>query len=277
MSNYDSDNSDSSYSNRSVGSQSDVLTFKIRELDLEKIAPCTQRMNEKEYGGAKIAFIGKGGSGKSMGIMSLLYSKKHIFPVGMVMSGTEGATGFFKKYFPSIFVYNDYDEEQIDKLIKRQKIARSELVNPWSVLVLDDLTDNKKIFRSKMQATLLKNSRHYKLLYILAMQNPMDLGSDIRNNLDAIFIYKETSFATRKVLWEQYASMIPKEYFNQVMDQITNDYTALVIVRDPTASSWTDQIFWYKAKQVPSNWKFGAPEYKQFHLDRYNEGYVEGF
>ena len=50
--------------------------------------------------------------------------KRHIIPVGMVMSGTEDSNGFYQKIFPSSFVYNKLDEKRIEQFIGRQKIAK---------------------------------------------------------------------------------------------------------------------------------------------------------
>ena len=50
-----------------------------------------------------------------------LYAKKHIFPVGLVISGTEDSNGHYKKIFPDTFVYGKYNEEVVQNFIKRQK------------------------------------------------------------------------------------------------------------------------------------------------------------
>ena len=82
----------------------------IQELNPEIIPPLTHKMNDPEYnGGSKIVVVGKPGTGKSSLIKGLLYAKKHIFPVGMAMSGSEDTNHAFAEIMPSTFVYNDYD------------------------------------------------------------------------------------------------------------------------------------------------------------------------
>ena len=85
---------------------SSPIILRIKELDIEMIPPATTKMYNMEQGGAKIVVIGKPGTGKTTLISSLLYAKKHIFPIGLVMSGTEDSNGYYKKIFPSTFVYN---------------------------------------------------------------------------------------------------------------------------------------------------------------------------
>ena len=62
--------------------------IEIQELNPDMIPPITSRFQDPNYnGGCKLVVVGKPGTGKSTLIKSLLYSKKHIFPVGVAMSG----------------------------------------------------------------------------------------------------------------------------------------------------------------------------------------------
>ena len=144
--------------------------LRIRELNIESIPPATSTMYNENQGGAKIVVIGKPGTGKTTLISSLLYAKKNIFPIGMVMSGTEDSNGYYKKIFPSTFVYNKLEEDKIEDFIKRQKIAKKHLHNPWAVLLLDDCTDDPKLFNKPLFHGLYKNGRHWKMWYILSLQ-----------------------------------------------------------------------------------------------------------
>src|SRR3972149_9616021 len=119
--------------------------IEIKELDPDMIAPTTKDMYNPDKGGSKLVCIGKPGTGKTNLITSLLYYKKHIFPVGEIMSGTEDSNSYFQKIFPSLFIYNKLDIEKLKDFIKRQKIDKQHLDIPWSVLVLDDCTDDPKI------------------------------------------------------------------------------------------------------------------------------------
>lgn len=217
-------------------------------------------------------------TGKTTLIASLLYSKRHIFPVGMVMSGSEDSNGFYRKIFPSTFVYNDYNEDRIKDFIRRQKIAKQHLPNPWAVILLDDCTDDPRIFNKPLQHGMYKRGRHWKMWYILSLQYAMDVKPVIRTNVDGIFILREPILKNRKTLWENYCSVIPDfNLFCEIMDQLTDDYTALYIQNAAQSNDWTECVFWYKAMIVPKDFKFGCPEFWTFHNARYNPEYVDPF
>lgn len=254
---------------------SGTVEVRIKELDPDIIPPITSRMNEEKYGGSKIVVIGKPGTGKTELIKSLLYSKKHIFPVGMAMSGSEDVTGDYGKIFPNVFVYNDYDPIKVEGLVQRQKFAKDHLANPWAVLLLDDCTDEPKIFNTGLQKGLFKRGRHFKLWYILSLQYSLDILPVIRTNVDGVFILREANLRNRKALWENYAGIIPDfGLFCEIMDQITGDYTALYINNMTQSRDWHECVFYYKATPVPDNFKFGCKEYWKFARDRENKGYT---
>jgi hypothetical protein len=215
-------------------------------------------------------------TGKSTLIKSLLYAKKHIFPVGMAMSGSEDSNHAYKEIMPSTFVYNEYDEDKITQFIKRQKLASIHLPNPWAVMILDDCTDDPRIFNKPLQQALYKKGRHWKMLYILSLQYAMDVKPVIRTNVDGIFILREPLLKNREALYKNYASIIPDfTTFCELMDQLTDDYCALYIHGATQTNTWQECVYYYKAPVVSKDWKFGCPEYWDFHRDRFNPNYKD--
>lgn len=213
-------------------------------------------------------------TGKTTLITSLLYEKSHIFPSGLIMSGTEDSNHHYGRIFPSTFVYNSYQKPVITNYVKRQKLAREHLPNPWSVLLLDDCTDDPKIFNDPLFQGIFKNGRHWKMLFLLSLQYCLDIKPVIRTNIDGTFILRETNLRNRRALWENYAGVIPDfSQFCEIMDQLTNDYTALYIHNATTSNNLEDCLFWYRARPVPDNFRFGSEDYWRFHLARYNQGY----
>jgi tRNA-dihydrouridine synthase len=173
-------------------------------------------------------------------------------------------------------VFNTYDEEQIEKIIKRQKIAKEHLENSWAVMILDDCTDDPALFRKPLQQGLYKRSRHWRLWYILSLQYGMDVRPVIRTNVDGVFILREANLRNRKVMYENYAGIIPDfKLFCDILDQITDDYTALYIHNATRTNDWKDCVFWYKAKPAPKDFKFGCDTFWDHHFQRYNEEYVD--
>ena len=170
-----------------------MKNIEIHELNLDRIQPNFDNMNNPEQGGSKIVIIGKPGTGKTTLITRILYEKRHIFPSSFVMSGTEDSNGHYGKIMPSIFVHNKYDERKVEDFVTRQKISKKHLLNPWSVLLLDDCTDDPKIFNKPIFQGLFKNGRHWKMLFILRFSTVWTL------NQSFVPILMEYSYFVRRI------------------------------------------------------------------------------
>lgn len=214
-------------------------------------------------------------------IKSILYAKKHIFPVAMVMNGSEDSNFAYAGqnndgFIPSSFVFNEYNEEKIKDFIKRQKLAKKHLENPWAILLIDDCTDDVKIMNKPIQHTLFKRGRHFKCMYLLSLQYAMDVKPVIRTNVDGVFLLRESILKNRKSLWENYASIIPSfDIFCELMNQLTENHHCIYIQNIAGSNNWQDTVFWYKAKIPPPDWKFGSEFYINHHDERYNEEYID--
>ena len=208
---------------------SNTVNIEVQELDPDIIPPITRKMHDRNYnGGCKLVVVGKPGTGKSTLIKALLYSKKHIIPVAMAMSGSEDSNHAYSEIIPSTFIFNEYNEEKLSDFVRRQKIATQHLDNPWAAIILDDCTDDPKIFNKPLQQAMYKKGRHWKMLYILSLQYAMDVKPVIRTNVDGIFILREPLLKNREALYKNYASIIPDfTTFCELMDQLTDDYCAL--------------------------------------------------
>lgn len=250
----------------------------INELSLDMLNPNTKNMGSASQGGGKYVVCGKPGTGKTTLITSILYQKSNVFPAAVCVSGTEDSNHYYSNIFPSTFVYNKLDLDTIERFIKRQKIAKQHLSNPWAVLLLDDCTDDPKIFNDQLFQGIFKNGRHWKMLFILSLQYAMDIKPVIRTNIDGTFILREPNLQNREKLWKNYAGIIPDfKLFCNIMDSVTNDYTALYIHNATMSNKWQDCVFWYRAKPIPPDFKFGCYDYHLFHKNRYNEEYKDEF
>ena len=117
------------------------------------------------------------------------------------------------------------------------------------------------------------------MLFILSLQYCMDIPPVIRTNVDGTFILREPNMKNRHKLWENYAGIFPDfTMFCDVMDQITDDYTALYIHNATTSNRLEDCVYYYRAEELPpSNFRFGCVDYWEFHNQRMNPDYITPF
>lgn len=237
--------------------------LELKELNLDMIRPNSESV-KTNIGGSKITIIGKPGSGKSVLIKALLNSKKHIIPVGTVISGSEDTNKFYSSLFPPLFVHERFNLSIIENVQKRQKFAKENLPNSWAVLVMDDCMDDVKVFNDPIMIGLMKNSRHWNLLSIFANQYVFDFKPVIRTSIDGVFIFREPNNSNRIKLYQNFASIIPSyRLFCQIMDEITTDHTCIYINNQSTSNDWRDCVFYYRAPLVP-DFAFGCDEYWSF-------------
>src|SRR5580658_2443903 len=182
--------------------------IQLKELSLDLIRPNDESV-KTTAGGSKITIIGKPGSGKSVLIKALLSAKRHLIPVGTVISGSEDTNHFYSKIFPNAFIYEKFKLPIIESVQKRQKLAKENLPNSWAVLIMDDCMDDVKVFNDPIMMGLMKNSRHWNLLSIFANQYVFDFKPVIRSNIDGVFIFREPNQTNREKLYKNFASIIP--------------------------------------------------------------------
>jgi hypothetical protein len=250
-------------------------TINIRPFDFNTMPPFKGKGDED---GTKIIIIGKAGSGKSSLIKDILASKAHLIPVAQVFSGTEDSNHAFGSIIPDVCIYNKLDLKAMENFKIRQKTAKKWLKNPWALQIIDDCTDDPKILKKTIFQDYYKNGRHWAMLHILTLQYCLDIPPAIRNNYDYAFIFKENIIATREKLHKYFGACIHSfPDFNNLMDTITGDYTALVIKNSASATTPEECLFWYKADPgaIPKNWKFGSAVAWEFQQDRRDPNAVE--
>jgi len=258
------------YGNENVNKMA-LKKISLNELNIDIIRPNSESI-KSNLGGTKLTIIGKPGSGKSVLIKYLLWSKRHLIPAGVVISGSEESNRFYSKMFPKLFIYDRYKKEVIENVKQRQKLAKQHLDNPWLVLVMDDCMDDTKIFNDPLMLGLFKNSRHWNLFSIFANQYVFDFKPVIRSNIDGVFIFREPNLSNRDRLYKNFASVIPTyKIFCALMDQLTTDYTCLYINNQTDSNDWEKCVFWLKADMV-DDFQFGSDDYWKFaHTRQQND------
>tara|TARA_B100000795_G_scaffold261136_1_gene237624 strand:- start:664 stop:1518 length:855 start_codon:yes stop_codon:yes gene_type:complete len=228
------------------------------KLELKKFDP------SKIKNDSVVVFIGKRNTGKSYCMKDILSYNRDI-PVGVVVSPTEKANGYFEKFIPKMLIYDELDEKLISKYLNRQinitnsrkkEMNRhgSSTIDPRSFFILDDCMYNKTIMSDKNIRCIFMNGRHYKIFLLITMQHGLGLPPDLRSNIDYVFIFRNNIVKEREKIYNHYAGMFPTfDVFNQVMNQCTENFECLVIDNKVQSNNINDIVFWYKANE--SNFK----------------------
>ncbi len=206
-----------------------------------------------------VVFIGKRNTGKSYCMKDILSYNRDI-PVGVVVSPTERANGYFEKFIPKMLIYDDLEEKIVSKFLSRQinitKDRKKELekhgsstIDPRAFFILDDCMYNKAITKDKNIRCIFMNGRHYKIFLLITMQHGLGLPPDLRSNIDYIFIFRNNIVKEREKIYNHYAGMFPTfDVFNQVMNQCTENFECLVIDNKIQSNNINDNVYWYKAQ-----------------------------
>ena len=220
-----------------------------------------------------VVMIGKRNTGKSFLIRQLLYQHRDI-PIGTVISPTESANKMYGDFVPSAFIHEEYSPQVTNNVMQRQKMIVKSIENetasgvrsridPRAFFVMDDCLFDNTWQKDKVIREIFMNGRHWKILYVLAMQYVMGVPPILRSNIDFVFLLRENNVQNRKKLYEQYAGMFPTfEIFCHVMDSCTENYECLVINNTARSNKLEQIVFWYKADPVPP-FRMGAPTFWQ--------------
>jgi hypothetical protein len=209
-------------------------------------------------------------------LKSLLYEKSDMIPYGVMISGTEDSNDAFTGFFHPLFVYNDLNLDMLKDYIRRQKLAKKYLPVPWGLLGMDDMGADTKVFNHKLFHEIIKNSRHYKSWFILAVQYLKDVKPVFRSNVDGVFILRENSISNRRALFDNFGGAIGDfTLFCSLLDVLTEDYTAMYIDNRSLSYKVEECVYYYKAKAVPEWFNFGSKDCWDFGNDRYNEEYLD--
>ena len=228
------------------------------KLELRKFDP------SKIKSDSVVVFIGKRNTGKSYCMKDILSYNRDI-PVGVVVSPTERANGYFEKFIPKMLIYDELEEKIVSKFLSRQinitKDRKKELekhgsstIDPRAFLILDDCMYNKAVTKDKNIRCIFMNGRHYKIFLLITMQHGLGLPPDLRSNIDYVFIFRNNIVKEREKIYNHYAGMFPTfDVFNQVMNQCTENFECLVIDNKIQSNNINDNVYWYKAQD--SNYK----------------------
>lgn len=222
--------------------------------------------------------IGAPGSGKTNFIEYLCYYNKHRHPVARVWSDTEMEQGSYRKFIRPLYISEYYDKNELDQSIIRQKTCKAEdCRNSYSINILDDIAADKSVLKTKSVIGLFKyGSQWWDSLTIFGTHYALEFPPDIRKTVSYVVLFREPDINERKKLYENFAGIVGTfKVFCDLMDQITGDYTCIVIKKRSQSNELKDCVFYCKAEDMTKvKWSFGCEQYKKWSDDRYNKSYI---
>jgi hypothetical protein len=224
--------------------------------------------------------VGPPKSGKSTFLEDFCYYNKHRYPVARVFSGTEDtAHSKFARFIHPFYINSSWDEEDEKKYILRQKTCIAEEMRfPQGVNIVDDCTDNAKVFQTKLMKGIFKlGTQHFANAFFYSTQYAFDLKPELRKCISYAILFREPEAKERKKLYENFGGITGSfKMFNDLMDALTGDYTAMVIDKgNQKSNKIEDCVFWFRTVKDLPRWRFGCDEYCDWADQRYNSDYVE--
>lgn len=198
-----------------------------------------------------ILILGKRGSGKSTMLDDFLYSRRNC-PVVMVMSETEQSNHFFSQRIPKACIYNTFDTEAIQRLIKHQKKITDKYKKcpmTEAVLILDDCASNSKLRNDKGLRELFLNGRHFNICVVLTSQIYKVVPPDLRGNVDYVFVFHTKFVKDCQTLHTEFFGMFSHwKVFKAVFDSATKDRHCMVLHNSSMDDGLDKTLFVYKAQ-----------------------------
>lgn len=237
---------------------------------------------------ATVLLIGRRGSGKSTTAADIMSHHAHI-EEGICISPTDSMTSFWRNHIPPLFIHHEYDQSVTEEFLKHQHSkwiryknyckkagipAEEGKVDP-AFVIFDDVTYDKTFFKSKLTRQLMMNGRHYSTFVLITSQYAMDVPSDIRGQIDYVFLLKEPNRANRERLYEYFAGMFPSFHaFEEALQCCTENREVMVIDNTKQSYNVNDCVFFYKA--TPGlQFKLGSEAYWRFGTEQYESGEEE--
>jgi hypothetical protein len=198
-----------------------------------------------------ILISGKRGSGKTTLLKSILYEMRNRFDVAVGFGGSRASIKMLEDHIPKCMVFGDPIIQKIEQLVQFAKALIQSGKRREFLLVLDDCTFRKDIFKYPIFREIFMNARHLGITVIIATGYIMDLEVDLRSQIDYVFTFKELIRVNQKRLWNYFFGMFESfSDFQTVLQANTKNYECLVMDNTDNTGELDKTIFYFK---VPLN------------------------
>lgn len=206
--------------------------------------------------------------GNSVLQRDLLYHLSQKLDFGLAMTPTEESADTFRCHMPDSWIYNGFSTSKLDSMLNMQREMVKQKKARSLFIVLDDCMYDKKILKGLGIRDLFMNGRHLNITLCNAVQYVMDMGPDLRTQVDYVFALRENIISNKNKLWKYFFGMFEKyDDFARVMDKCTENHSCIVMDNTTGSCNVEECIFWYKATIDLPDFKIGKPIYWKLSND----------
>lgn len=206
-----------------------------------------------------ISLLGRRGAGKSVAMKSIMRVLSSVIDLAIVMCPTAEAN-HFPDHVPRSCIYETWEPDFIEDLLDYQKEQWEHGTGHEVLLILDDLSFDKKMFTTRAFQQLFKNGRHSHITVIISSQGVLDMGP-IRDQVDIVMTAAYLADNILEKLHDNYFSLFKYYDFKRTILKITKNRQWLVMdCKFSDSYDLSSCIFWYKAEYPVPKFKIGHPE-----------------
>lgn len=245
-------------------------------VDIDYFDPSSMKKN------CIVFIIGKRGSGKST-VAEHIMSYHTDIKEGICISKTDKMNGFWTRHLPPLFIHHNYSPSITYKLLdhqeakwqKHKKECKRQGIKPNLediepvFAIYDDITYDKSFLKDKATRELFMNGRHYGILIMITCQYLMDIGPDLRGQIDYVITLKDNIKNNRKKLYEYFAGVFPTfAAFDKTFVTCTDNREALVIFNGSLEHDIRKCVFFYLA-EPDCEYTLGSDDYWTYSKSNY--------
>jgi hypothetical protein len=221
-----------------------------------------RRFNPKEVKPDRIfMFLGKRGTGKSRLLNDIMWHIHKDVDFGIAMSPTMESLSGFREHMPESWVFDSFNSGKLETMLHMQRELAKQNKARHLFVVMDDCMYDKRVMKGTAIRDLFMNGRHLRVTFLNCVQYMMDMGPDLRTQVDYLFVLRENIHSNKMKLFKYFFGQFDSyKEFDRVLTRCTDDYSCLVLDNTrPGSSNICDSVFWYKADIDLPPFRMGKP------------------
>lgn len=227
-----------------------------KHLQVRRFSPTSIKKNRV------ILITGKRGTGKTTLLKYLMYTISDRFDIAVGIGGSHASVEMLESFIPKALIYTTPDAEIVERMVEKAKILTEHGKRREILLILDDCTFRKDLFKKPVFREIFMNGRNFGLTFVISAQYIMDLHTDLRSQIDYVFTFREQIRANRKRLHEYFYGMVDDFHdFERILHTFTCDYECLVMDNTDPTGDIENQLFFYKAPLTTPPFTIGKGVY----------------